>query len=342
MRRDWIASSSSRCAKNGWPDSVYVETSAGRAPNRTVMAASIGLVVVVWAVNFIAAKIGLRYLPAVTMASFRVVLAGLSMVPAYLICSRLPSFADARRARSQGFAGRDLWTFLYLGFFGVVVNQMCFTMGLRYTSVGHAAVIVGMGPIYTLVLAVVFRLERATWHKVVGMAIAFSGVAMLASENGISPHSPSLLGDAITMTGSIGFATYAVLGKRVAGKYDALTMAAFNHFAGAILILPVALHQARALGPISRWSTIPWQGWAAVLYMAVCSSAMAYLLYFWLLRYLEASQLSAFTYLLPVLAVILGILWLGERGSAMQIAGGVLALAGVYWVESGRESPIRN
>jgi drug/metabolite transporter (DMT)-like permease len=76
--------------------------------------------------------------------------------------------------------------------------------------------------------------------------------------------------------------------------------------------------------------------------MAVCSSALAYLLYFWLLRYLEASQLSAFTYLLPVLAVILGIWWLGEHGSVMQILGGTLALGGVYWVESGRQSPIKN
>jgi drug/metabolite transporter (DMT)-like permease len=261
----------------------------------------------------------------------------LSMVPAYFICSRLPAFANARRARLKGFRGRDLWTFFYLGFFGVVVNQMCFTMGLRYTSVSHAAVIVGMGPIYTLVLAVLFRLERASWHKVVGMGIAFAGVAVLASENGISTRSPSLLGDAITMAGSIGFATYAVLGKRVAGRYDALTMVAFNHFAGAIIILPVALHQARALGPFARWRAIPWPGWTALLFMAVCSSALAYLLYFWLLRYLEASQLSAFTYLLPVLAVILGIWWLGERGSAMQIVGGALALGGVYWVESGRE-----
>ena len=335
MRRGWIASSGSPWAKSGWPDSVYVETAAGRAPNRVVMAASIGLVVVVWAVNFIAAKIGLHYLPPVTMASFRVVIAGMSMVPAYFICQRMPAFADARRARLQGLTRRDLWTFSCLGFFGVVVNQMCFTMGLRYTSVSHAAVIVGMGPIYTLVLAVLFRLERATWHKVVGMAIAFLGVAVLASENGISPRSPSLLGDAITMAGSIGFATYAVLGKRVAGRYDALTMTAFNHFAGAIIILPVALYQARELGP--RWRAIPWQGWTALLYMAVCSSAMAYIFYFWLLRYLEASQLSAFTYLLPVLAVILGIMWLGERGSAMQIVGGILALGGVYWVESGRE-----
>jgi drug/metabolite transporter (DMT)-like permease len=216
---------------------------------------------------------------------------------------------------------------------------MCFTMGLRYTSVSHAAVIVGMGPIYTLVLAVLFRLEKATWHKVIGMGIAFTGIAVLASENGISPHSPSLLGDAITMTGSLGFATYAVLGKRVAGKYDALTMAAFNHFAGALMILPIALHQVRVHSLASSWRSIPWQGWAALFYMAVFSSALAYLFYFWLLRYLEASQLSAFTYLLPVLATVLGILALGERGSVLQILGGVLALAGVYWVESGRASP---
>ena len=307
------------------------------------MAGSIGLVVVVWAVNFIAAKVGLRYLPPVTMASLRVVLAGLSMVPAYLICSRLPVFRDATRFRERGFSGGDIWTFLYLGFFGVVVNQMCFTLGLHYTSVSHAAVIVGMGPIYTLVLAVLFRLEKATGHKVIGMAMAFGGVAVLATDNGISPRSPSLLGDAITMTGSIGFATYAVLGKRVAGKYDALTMAAFNHFAGAVIVLPVALEQVRANGgPATMWRTVPWQGWAALMYMAVLSSALAYIFYFWLLRYLEVSQLSAFTYLLPVLATILGILWLGERGSLLQILGGALALGGVYWVESGRASPIAN
>ena len=87
------------------------------------------------------------------------------------------------------------------------------------------------------------------------MAIAFAGVAVLASENGISLHSPSLFGDAIAMTGAIGFATYVVLGKRVARKYDALTMIAFNHFAGAVIILPVRDSRdqdASASRPVAR------------------------------------------------------------------------------------------
>ena len=75
--------------------------------------------------------------------------------------------------------------------------------------------------------------------------------------------------------------------------------------------------------------------------MAIFSSAVAYVFYFWLLRYLEASQLSAFTYLLPVVATILGIVWLGERGSWSQVLGGVLALGGVYWIESGRSTVVR-
>jgi O-acetylserine/cysteine efflux transporter len=317
---------------------VRIETPRGHAPSRRIVAASIGVIVLVWALNFVAAKIGLRHLPPLTMASFRIVAAGIIMVPIYFVCRRLPMFQEAARASRVGFTGHDFWTFLYLGLFGVAINQSCFTIGLHYTSVSHAAIIVGIGPIYTLMLAVLLRVEKATWRKVTGMAIAFAGIALLASDSTMSMHSASLLGDAITMTGSVGFAIYAVLGKRVADRHDTLTMTAFNHFAGAFLMLPIAIHEARSIGPTANWRAIPWESWVSTLYMAVFGGALALILYFWLLRYLEASQLSAFTYLLPVSATILGILWLGEKTSWEQLFGGSLALAGVYWVESGRSA----
>lgn len=319
---------------------MKIASSTGRAPGRPAIAAAIGILVVVWAVNFIAAKIGLRYLPPLAMASFRVVLAGVVMVPVYFSCLRLKAFAEAADLRRRGFALGDFWTFLYLGFFGVTVNQMCFTIGLYFTQVSHSAVIVGLTPIYILLLAVLFRLERATGHKVTGMLIALGGIAVLASENGTSSHSASIEGDAITMAGSIGFAIYVVLGKRVAEQYDALTMTAFNHFAGALLVLPAAMHEIWAVSSARLWHQ-PWRAWAAVVYMAVFGSALAYVFYFWLLRYLEASQLAAFTYLLPVLATILGILWLGEKGSWSQVLGGFMALGGVYWIESGRAPVVK-
>jgi drug/metabolite transporter (DMT)-like permease len=307
-----------------------------------VITASIALVILVWALNFIAVKIGLLYLPPFGLASFRVVLAGAVMVPTYFFCSRLPAFSEAANARSRGFSARDLWTFLYLGFFGVTINQLCFTIGLGFTKVGHSAVIVGMGPIYILVLAVLFGLERATWRKATGMIIAFIGIVVLASEHGISAHSASVEGDAITLMGSIGFAIYVILAKRVAAKYDTLTMTAFNHFAGALIVLPLAAYEVIVMHRAGDLKALAWPAWAALLYMAIFSSALAYVFYFWLLRYLEASQLSAFTYLLPVIATIFGILWLGEKGSGAQVLGGILALGGVYWLESGRESVVKD
>jgi len=100
--------------------------------------------------------------------------------------------------------------------------------------------------------------------------------------------------------------------------------------------LPLAIQQARMMSLAEKWRAIPWSGWTALLYMAIFSSAIAYVFYFWLLRYLEASQLSAFSYLLPMVATVLGIFWLGEKGSWSQVLGSVLALGGLYWIESGR------
>src|SRR5262249_5841376 len=129
-------------------------------------------------------------------------------------------------------------------------------------------------------------------------------------------------------------------GKRVAGKYDTLTVTAFTHFAGALIVLPLAIWEARALYMAGHWGQ-PWQVWSALLYMAVFSSALAYVVFFLLLRYLGASQFSAFTHLLPVLATIFGIAWLGEKGWWTQVLGAVMSLGGVYWTESGRAAVVK-
>jgi len=288
----------------------------------------------IWAINFLVVKIGLRHLPALAFGSFRIVAAGFFMIILAPLCARLPLFSCTNH--KSRITLHDLWTFAYLGFFGVSINQLFFTLGLRYTNVTHSSIIVGMAPIYTLTLAVLLRLELFTWRKAVGMGIAFTGVAILASATGLSHHSPTFIGDAITMCGSLGFALYVVLGKRVAPHYDALTMTTWNFIFGAGLVLPLALHQALAIHLLETWRFIPWQAWVCVVYTGLLSSTLAYLFYFWLLRYLEASELASFSYLLPVSASALSILFLGERGSWQELLGGILALLGVYWIETTR------
>ncbi|MGB2628912.1 MAG: DMT family transporter [Candidatus Acidiferrum sp.] len=315
---------------------VRINNDSGLAPSAITITIFITSLMMIWAINFLAGKITLHYLPPVTLGSIRIVVSATFMVLLAPLLRRVPGFQQMPHAPRPPFTGRDYWTFAYLGFFGFVVNQICFTTGLHYTSVAHSSFIVGMGPIYTLILAVLFGLERATWRKATGMAISLAGVVILASSTGMSPGSPTVLGDAITLCGSLGFAMWVVLGKRVAGRYDPITCTLWSLIFAALFILPLAIHQVRAFGRLTAWLALPWQAWAGVLFMTLFSSTLAYLIYLWLLRFVEASQLTAFSYLMPVAATVMSIVFLGERGAWPELFGGGLALAGIFWVESGR------
>lgn len=289
-------------------------------PKRGVLFSAIALMMAIWGVNFIIAKVALRHLDPVTLASFRVVLSAVLIMPVYL-----------SSVRRSGFARGDVWEFVKLGLFGVAINQMCFTIGINYTTVSHSALIVGMGPIYVLLLAWLMGLEEMTWQKIAGMALAFTGVVVLAAEHGFSLQGGSLTGDLITLAGSWGFAFYVVLGKRVAPRFDSVEMNTFNYLTGAVLVLPVAVRQALVLD----WRSVAWQGWAGLLFMAAFASVVAYLIYFWALRHVAASRIAAFSYVLPVLATLLGIVFLGEPVTGHLLVGGGFVLAGVYLAEIG-------
>jgi drug/metabolite transporter (DMT)-like permease len=225
------------------------------------------------------------------------------------------------------------------------MNQRCFTVGLGFTSVAHSALIVSMGPIYVLLLARAHGQETITGKKLLGMALCFCGVAVLAAERGSSlpagagpPAAAGLAGsawrgDLIMLSGSLGFAFYTVLGKKVAAQYDSLAMNLYNYLAAALFVLPVALWRGQRL----EWSAVGWAGRAGLAYMALFASVVAYLIFYWALGHMEASRLASFSsYLLPVLATILGVVLLGERLTRHVVLGGALVLAGLYLAERAR------
>ena len=160
---------------------MRINPSDGHRPSNFILVACITLIMAIWAVNYLTVKFALRYLEPLTLASFRVVGASIFMLAIYPIAARLPAFSADLKAHKQPRTLRDLFTFAYLGFFCISLNQMCFTVGLRHTSVAHSSIILGMGPIYALILAALFRLEKLTLGKALGMAVSFIGVAILVA-----------------------------------------------------------------------------------------------------------------------------------------------------------------
>ncbi|MGC1660774.1 MAG: DMT family transporter [Candidatus Acidiferrales bacterium] len=287
-------------------------------PGKLALAFWLFLMLALWSFNYIAGKIALRHLDPFTLVSFRFILAALLMLPIYL--------AQPKRTP---FRARDIWPLAYLGFFGVLLNQGLFTVGLNYTSSGHAAVVVALGPVVILFLAVALHLEHLTPGKLFGTALCFAGVLLLEHDHGSFSNSPFLWGDIISIGGTIGYAAYVVLGKRVARTYDSIFMTTFTCVAAALYLSPLAIRQAIHLD----WRAVGLAGWAALFYMAAGSSVAAYLILYWALRHTTATRIGVVSYFQPVFVIVLSAVLLAEQPTRNLLGGTALVLIGVFFAE---------
>lgn len=294
-------------------------TSTAR-PTKLLLACGLGAVLVLWSTNYIVAKIALDHVDVPTFLAFRFEIAGAVMLAIF--------FARKRRTPLQR---RHFWLFVWLAILGVVINQGLFITGLNYSIPSHSAIIVAFDPILILVLARAMGLESFSPGKFIGMGLAVVGIVLLEFEQKAPAHSHYLMGDLITLASAVGFCLYAVLAKRITSKYDAVALNTFNCVGGAIVFLPVAIHQAVGL----RSRHIAWQGWMGVFYTALVSSVAAYLLFYWALRHMDASRVAVINYIQPILVIVLASVFLAETPSQHLLAGTALVLAGVYLAERG-------
>lgn len=288
-------------------------------PSRTKLFFLLSLMVSIWALNFIVAKSVARQMPLITMAALRTVIAGVCVIPVYLLKG------EGRWTRA------DLPLMLVLGLCGVALNQAFFVVGLAMTSVAHAAIVSALGPVQVLLIAAMRGQERLTAGKLGGLAVAFTGVGVLQLAK--SGHSgASLRGDLFVYASTLLFACFSVFGKAPSRRIGAFTMTSIAYMGSGLAMIPVVAITGKDL----NWSALPWGVWAGLLYMAAFSSVIAYLIYNYALTWVQASRVAAFCYAQPILAALLGWLILGEALTALVVVSAALVLAGVMLVERAR------
>ena len=283
----------------------------------------IALMVLAWSGNFVVAKLTLQEIPPFALLFLRIIFSNGLLLAMY--------FSSRQHRRTPLQRGDWRW-FALLGLFGIGLNQTGFTVGLHYTTVSHSALVIALSPIFVLLLATRMKLESFTKLKLLGMGLSFAGVAVLTSEHGFGASSPTFLGDLLTLGGSIAFALYTVYGKKVAQRYDTLTMNTFTYLAGAVVVIPLAGWELFDV----NWAAVTWRGWLGVGYMAGMASVAAYMIFYYALTKISATRVIAFSYLQPVLATLLGILLLHEQVTHHLLIGGGMVLVGVYLAERSR------
>jgi drug/metabolite transporter (DMT)-like permease len=219
---------------------------------------------------------------------------------------------------------------IFLGVFGVALNQIFFVAGMSRTSVGHSALMIGMTPVIVLLIAAAMRQEHITLKKVLGMLLAMCGVAVL-NFSPTKSAGATLFGDMLILMASITFALFTVVGKRASKRHDSVTVNTFAYLGGAIALLPLSYYSGHGFS----FGALSASAWLAVIYMAAFPSVLCYLIYYYALRYIPASRISAFSYVQPLLATLMAVPLLGEHITSTLALGGVFILGGVYLTERG-------
>jgi drug/metabolite transporter (DMT)-like permease len=243
----------------------------------------------------------------------------------YLIAA--PGFAIALAVAGglPGLTRRDAVRIVAAGLFVVAVYHLALNAGERTTTAGTASVVIAGAPAMALTMSLGLGLEEFSRRRAAGLAVAFAGVVvviLLGSGQRVSLDSSK--GPLLVLVAAAAFAAYNVLAKPLLGRFDAIAISSAASLAGTLAQLPFA-----AWGTAGRLTGMSAGDLVLVLYLGLVCTLAGYVLWTIGLRGLDPSRAVAYLYGVPVVAVAVGALTLGESVTAWLAVGGVLVVGGV-------------
>lgn len=225
---------------------------------------------------------------------------------------------------------KDMWKFVGLGILIIPLNQTLYLYGQSMTAAGHGALLFATSPLWVFLAALFYLKERLNIRRALGIVIGFVGVTAVMLSGASQFGTQYLWGDFLILIAVLAWVYYTIVGKSLVIKYGALRCTAYALSFGSILYFPFGLYRAI----IFDYSSATLTGWMAVVYMAVGTSILAYVLWYWVLKYMEASRLAVYSNSQPIIASVVAYFVVGEQITAAFVVGGLVALTGVIIAET--------
>lgn len=270
----------------------------------------------VWGSTFLAIRIGVSRLPPFLFGGLRFLVAGaLLAATALVLRERFPR------------GGREWRLMLLFSLLMITFSNGISTVALQHVASNQGALLASSSALWIAALGARGpRGHPLTMRGTLGLLCGFAGVALLLWPRG--PVSPGHLGwQSLILVGSLSWAVGTILYRDVALAAGPVAFNAVMMLLGGAWLVLAGL----GTGELPRWEWRP-GGLAALLYLAVFGSALAYTAYSWLLKRVPADRVGTFAYVNPAVATVLGWAVLGESLGTLQIAGMVVVLLGVALV----------
>lgn len=286
---------------------------------RTGALISILFVMLIWGSAFTVTKLAVNEVPPLLFAFLRNGVACLVLLPFYI---------SRRKKIKDQLAQLPYKKIFWMGLTGITLFYTFFNISLVYTTASVGSLIQGFIPVAIAIGAVLFLKEKLDRNHLLGIFLCVIGVILVGFVGKQDESGNNILGNILMILSVFVWAIYTLISKSV-NERDPILVVSLITFIGTALLLPAVV--------IELWDhkipVLSGNAWAAVIYLGVFASALCYILYANALKTLSATQVGSFLNLDPVIGAIIAFIFLKDKITAWQIAGGLLVLAGI-WLSS--------
>lgn len=271
-----------------------------------------------WSISFVFYRIGVPEFGSLAFASLRVIFAGLVMI-IFLLLS--PKDRAGIRAR---------WKILTIvGLFSAAIPFILFSFSAQSINAGVLAVLNAAVPMMSGFIASTFFNEKLAKKQILGLIIGVIGVVILMSENLFAKEGASDLGSKLlpmgyALLGAVGYAVGANITRNYLEEVSPVAITAGSLIIASLVMLPVAIYNYPYGANISAMA------WVSVICIGVFSTAIALVFMNQLIKSIGPMRATSITLVIPIFAIILGYLLLGEALDIGAIIGSVVILVGTY------------
>jgi drug/metabolite transporter (DMT)-like permease len=274
----------------------------------------------VWGGSFFFNAVAARELPTLTMVWLRVAIGSVTLLLVLRVLGQ------------QVPRGGHVWAaFFGMGLLNNVLPMLLIVWGQHGIASGLASILNATTPLFTVLVAHLFTAdEKLTVLKALGVAVGFAGAAVMIGPDTLYGLGTDVLAQLACLAGALSYAFAGIFGRRFRRMgVPPLATAARQVTASAIMVLPIMLLVDKPWElPVPHIAT-----WGAILGVGLLSTALAYVLYFRILATAGATNLLLVTFLIPVSAILLGSVVLGELLAPRHFIGMALIGGGLTFVD---------
>lgn len=267
----------------------------------------------IWGGMYVVSKAILDTIPPFSLIFLRLILGILSL----LIISR---FRPKRRLTTRQF-----WPIFLTGLIGYGISIGFQFVGTDLSSASNGSLVTSSTPAFVLLFAVLLLREKGTPRRLIALVLATIGVVAVIDPRTADFSSTLFWGNLSLVAAALTWALYSVLIRKVTRETDVLTTSLVAFMGGLPVCIPMGIWEASSQG----YGTITWGVVAGILFIGLISTALAMYLWNTAFARLEAGIASLTFFAQPVVGILFGSLFLGEKITPLFVAGGVLIGLGI-------------